>query len=168
MDHLSQKYSTKTALISLTDFYRELTDQERAQYKAGKYNLDHPSKFLSILCMIAFLNIWWSSIAAFDFDLLHDTITSLLSGKPTNVPVWDSIHHTKYAHLSPYQWISLCWPIFIRVGTRLVEPVDVILLEGTLVLYSKPIRELMFTKIFLDVDSDQRLTNRGIMHIIER
>lgn len=46
MDHLSQKYSTKTALISLTDFYRELTDQERLQYQAGKYNLDHPSKSL--------------------------------------------------------------------------------------------------------------------------
>ncbi|CDS11735.1 hypothetical protein LRAMOSA03998 [Lichtheimia ramosa] len=121
MDHLSQKYSTKTALISLTDFYRELTDQERLQYQAGKYNLDHPT--------------------AFDLDLLHDTITSLLSGKPTTIPVWDSIHHTK-------------------VGTRLVEPVDVILVEGTLILYSKPLRELMFSKIFIDVDSDQRLTNR--------
>ena len=99
MDHLSQKYSTKTALISLTDFYRELTDKERTQYEAGRYNLDHPSKWLLYHIIFFSLALIQSIIAAFDFDLLHDTIRSLLSGKSTTIPVWDSIHHTKYVPL---------------------------------------------------------------------
>lgn len=48
-----------------------------------------------------------------------------------------------------------------RAGTRLIEPVDVILVEGTLVLYPKPLRDLMFMKVFIDVDSDDRLSKRG-------
>ncbi|KAG2223627.1 hypothetical protein INT45_009986 [Circinella minor] len=121
IQRLSETYSAKTAIISLTDFYRELTEEERSLYEQGKFNLDHPT--------------------AFDFDLLQQAIMSLLSGNSTTIPVWDDEHHTK-------------------VGTRLIEPVDVILVEGTLVLYPKSLRELMFMKVFLDVDSDQRLTRR--------
>ncbi|KAI8145951.1 P-loop containing nucleoside triphosphate hydrolase protein [Fennellomyces sp. T-0311] len=104
---LSQTYSAKTAVISLTDFYRELTAEERKLYEQGKFNLDHPT--------------------AFDFNLLQEAVMALLSGDSTTIPVWDAGHHTK-------------------VGTRLIEPVDVILVEGTLVLYPKALRELMFMK----------------------
>ena len=48
IQRLSETYSAKTAIISLTDFYRELTEEERSLYEQGKFNLDHPSK-LSIL-----------------------------------------------------------------------------------------------------------------------
>ena len=44
---LNQKYATKVALISLTQFYRELTPEERMKYEAGEFFSDHPSKFLS-------------------------------------------------------------------------------------------------------------------------
>ncbi|KAI9274836.1 uridine kinase family-domain-containing protein [Phascolomyces articulosus] len=121
VQRLSETYSAKTTVISLTDFYRELTEDERILYEEGRFNLDHPT--------------------AFDFDLLQEAVMSLLSGNPTTIPVWNDEHHTK-------------------VGTRLIEPVDVILVEGTLVLYPKSLRELMFMKVFIDVDSDQRLTRR--------
>ncbi|KAG1438170.1 hypothetical protein G6F56_012758 [Rhizopus delemar] len=42
----------------------------------------------------------------------------------------------------------------------LVEPVDVILIEGTLLLYQKEIANLMFMKVFIDEDSDERLARR--------
>jgi uridine kinase len=38
--------------------------------------------------------------------------------------------------------------------------VDVILIEGTLVLYPKDIVNLMFMKVFIDEDSDERLARR--------
>jgi uridine kinase len=48
-----------------------------------------------------------------------------------------------------------------RKGTRVLHVVDVLLLEGTLALYPKNLRDLMFMKVFLDVDSDSRLLRRG-------
>ncbi|KAL1932767.1 hypothetical protein VTP01DRAFT_8445 [Rhizomucor pusillus] len=125
MDRLSASYAAKVAIISLTDFYRELDATERALYEQGKFNLDHPT--------------------VFDFDLLQQCLESIIAGKPTHIPVWDPNQHTK-------------------AGTRLIEPVDVILVEGTLVLYPKPLRDLMFMKVFIDVDSDERLSKRVVQH----
>lgn len=48
----------------------------------------------------------------------------------------------------------------IRNGTRVIEPVDVLLVEGTLVLYQKELCDLMFMKVFIDEDSDERLARR--------
>ncbi|KAI9366666.1 uridine kinase family-domain-containing protein [Pilaira anomala] len=118
---LNKKYATKVALISLTQFYRELTPQERVEYEAGEFYTDHPD--------------------AFDLDLLTETLRSLLARKPTMVPEWDASNHT-------------------RKGTRVMEPVDVILVDGTLLLYQKAMRDLMFMKVFVDEDSDERLARR--------
>ena len=37
---------------------------------------------------------------------------------------------------------------------------DVLLVEGTLVLYQKELCDLMFMKVFIDEDSDERLARR--------
>ncbi|CAO3625838.1 unnamed protein product [Cunninghamella echinulata] len=113
---------TKVAILSLNDYYRELTTpEEKKLFDSGEYNLDHPD--------------------AFDFDLLESTLKSLLQRQPVDIPVWDHSKHQK-------------------IATRRIEAVDIILLEGTLILYSKKIRDLMFMKVFVDVDSDQRLISR--------
>ncbi|KAG1145917.1 hypothetical protein G6F38_005306 [Rhizopus arrhizus] len=118
---INKKYHARVALIRLTQFYRELTAEERVKYEAGNFYSDHPN--------------------AFDFELLGNTIKTLLSGKPTTVPEWDSSNHR-------------------RKGSYVIEPVDVILIEGTLVLYPKDIVNLMFMKVFIDEDSDERLARR--------
>lgn len=51
--------------------------------------------------------------------------------------------------------------VMYRKGTRQLHAVDVLLLEGTLALYPKNLRDLMFMKVFLDVDSDSRLLRRS-------
>lgn len=48
----------------------------------------------------------------------------------------------------------------LRKGARVIEPVDVLLVEGTLVLYQKELCDLMFMKVFIDEDSDERLARR--------
>ncbi|KAI8975678.1 uridine kinase family-domain-containing protein [Mycotypha africana] len=115
------KYATKVALLSLTQFYRELTPKERIKYEAGEFYSDHPD--------------------AFDMELLKETVRSILAGKSTTVPEWDASSHT-------------------RKGTRVMEPVDVLLIEGTLLLYDKELSDLMFMKVFIDEDSDERLARR--------
>ena len=42
-----------------------------------------------------------------------------------------------------------------------IHPADVVLLEGILVLYDAPVRDLMHMKLFVDTDSDTRLARRG-------
>lgn len=44
-------------------------------------------------------------------------------------------------------------------------PPKVILFEGILVLYNKEIRDLLDMKLFVDCDSDTRLSRRGMMII---
>lgn len=43
----------------------------------------------------------------------------------------------------------------------MIQPADVVLLEGILVLYDPQIRDLMHMKLFVDTDSDTRLARRG-------
>lgn len=45
--------------------------------------------------------------------------------------------------------------------TRRVEPADVVLLEGILVLSMKPLRRFLNMKIFVDTDDDLRLARRS-------
>ena len=40
-------------------------------------------------------------------------------------------------------------------------PTDIVLMEGILVLYYKELRDLMDMKLFVDTDSDTRLSRRG-------
>ena len=42
-----------------------------------------------------------------------------------------------------------------------IYPADVILFEGILTLYSKEIRDMLDMKLFVDSDSDTRLSRRG-------
>ncbi|KAI8096752.1 uridine kinase family-domain-containing protein [Halteromyces radiatus] len=121
MSKFKGSHETKVAIISLTDFYRELTPDERVLFESGDFNLDHPN--------------------VFDFDLLEFTLRRLLQNKDADIPLWDHAKHTK-------------------VGVRKIQAVDVLLLEGTLALYPKNLRDLMFMKVFIDVDSDQRLIRR--------
>lgn len=143
---LNKKYHTKVAILSLTQFYRELTPEERIRYEAGEFLSDHPSKFIMqnrvvLETLMNHLANMEGNLDAFDFDLLEKALTSLLSGKPTEVPEWDSSTHS-------------------RKGTRVIDPVDVILVEGIFILYQKEIRDLMFMKVFIDEDSDERLARR--------
>lgn len=46
------------------------------------------------------------------------------------------------------------------LGTRRVQPADVVIVEGTLVLHFRAVRELLSMKVFVDTDDDVRLARR--------
>ena len=52
--------------------------------------------------------------------------------------------------------------------TILVEPKDIIILEGILILFEEDIRELQEIKIFVDTDSDVRVIRRILRDIRDR
>ncbi|MEJ6400528.1 uridine kinase [Nicoliella lavandulae] len=79
---------------------------------------------------------------AFDTDLLIKQLNQLLDYKAIEKPVYD---YTKLTRSSE---------------TVHQEPMDVIILEGILVLDDKRLRDLMDIKVFVDTDDDIRLIRR--------
>ncbi|MFB7157175.1 MULTISPECIES: uridine kinase [unclassified Lysinibacillus] len=87
---------------------------------------------------------------AFDNDLLIEHLKKLLVRQPIEKPVYDYVQHTRAKEVIH------------------VEPVDVIILEGILVLEDADLRDLMDIKLFVDTDSDLRIIRRIMRDIKER
>ncbi|MEW9107869.1 uridine kinase [Cytobacillus gottheilii] len=87
---------------------------------------------------------------AFDNDLLIEHIQKLLNHEEIAKPVYDYAMHTRSDE-------------FI-----MVEPKDVIILEGILVLEDERLRDLMDIKLFVDTDADLRIIRRLFRDIKER
>lgn len=49
--------------------------------------------------------------------------------------------------------------------TRRVEPADVVIIEGILVLHMESVRKLLNMKIFVDTDDDVRLARRCVPYL---
>jgi uridine kinase len=87
---------------------------------------------------------------AFDNDLLIDHIEKLLRYEPIDKPVYDYSLHTRSKEIIT------------------VEPKDVIILEGILVLEDERLRKLMDIKLYVDTDADLRIIRRLYRDIKER
>ncbi|MEK5232643.1 uridine kinase [Lysinibacillus sp. FSL K6-0232] len=87
---------------------------------------------------------------AFDNDLLIEHIKKLLARQPIDKPVYDYVQHTRAQDVIH------------------VDPVDVIILEGILVLEDAGLRDLMDIKLFVDTDADLRIIRRLMRDIKER
>jgi len=87
---------------------------------------------------------------AFDNDLLIEQMNELMNNRPVQKPVYDYANHTRSAQTIP------------------LEPKDVIILEGILVLEDERLRNLMDIKLFVDTDADLRFIRRLTRDIKER
>lgn len=87
---------------------------------------------------------------AFDNDLLREDLNKLLNRQSIEKPVYNYEMHTRSDE------------------TISVEPKDVIILEGILVLEDERLREMMDIKVFVDTDSDLRIIRRIMRDINER
>lgn len=87
---------------------------------------------------------------AFDNDLLIEHIQMLLRYEPIEKPVYDYSIHTRSKEIIE------------------VEPKDVIILEGILVLEDERLRNLMDMKLYVDTDADIRILRRMSRDIKER
>ena len=87
---------------------------------------------------------------AFDTELLVKQLKDLLDWKTTEKPIYDYTEHTRSSEVEK------------------VEPKEVIILEGILVLNDPALRDLMDIKIFVDTDDDIRIIRRIQRDIEER
>ncbi|KAJ8648120.1 hypothetical protein MRB53_001143 [Persea americana] len=88
---------------------------------------------------------------AFDTELLLSCMSKLKQGQAVAIPNYDFKSHKNYT-----------------IPARQVNPSDVIILEGILVLHDPRVRDLMNMKIFVDTDSDLRLARRIKRDTVER
>ncbi|RKQ37866.1 uridine kinase [Oceanobacillus halophilus] len=96
------------------------------------------------------LNTNYDHPLAFDNDLLIEHLHDLLDNKPIEKPVYDYTIHTRSKQVIP------------------VQPKDVIILEGILILEDPRLVDLMDIKVFVDTDADIRIIRRLQRDIKER
>ncbi len=96
------------------------------------------------------LNTNYDHPFAFDNDLLIEHLNSLLHHEPIKKPVYDYKLHTR------------------SEDVIVVEPKDVIILEGILILEDERLRDLMDIKLYVDTDADLRIIRRILRDIKER
>jgi len=87
---------------------------------------------------------------AFDNDLLIEVLNRLKSGEPAEEPLYSYITYSRQKEV------------------KILEPKEIIILEGILILEDKRIRDLLDVKVYVDTDADERFIRRLKRDIIER
>ena len=87
---------------------------------------------------------------AFDTDYLIAQLKELQNGRAVDIPTYDYANHTR------------------SEKTYRQEPVDVLIVEGILVIKNEKLRNLMDIKVFVDTDDDVRILRRIRRDIEER
>ncbi len=87
---------------------------------------------------------------AIETELLIDHLVKLNEGKAIEKPVYDFVNHTRGKEV------------------EIIEPCDVIILEGLFVLENIELRKLLDIKIFVDTDADIRFIRRLKRDVEER
>ena len=87
---------------------------------------------------------------ATDFSLMSENIKDLVTGKRVEIPQYDFVTHTR------------------KPKPLIVEPKDIIVLDGILLLANKTLTELFNVSIFVDVPEGVRFSRRKKRDIEER
>jgi uridine kinase len=87
---------------------------------------------------------------AFDQELLVDQLKALKAGRAVEKPVYDFVESTRTGR------------------TVAVNPAEIILIEGILVLHMEPVRAELDVRIFVETEDDVRIIRRLTRDIKER
>lgn len=87
---------------------------------------------------------------AFETDLFIEHLRKLRAGEPIECPVYDYTIHNRSKE------------------TITINPSDVIIVEGIMVLQNEELRDLLDIKIFVEADADERILRRIIRDVKER
>lgn len=87
---------------------------------------------------------------AFNTDMMIDDIRKLKKGISIDCPTYSFVNHNR------------------TNKTIRIEPAQVIIIDGILILENKELRELMDVKVYVDIDADVRLGRRLLRDVQER
>ncbi|XP_076320843.1 uridine-cytidine kinase 2-B-like [Tachypleus tridentatus] len=88
---------------------------------------------------------------AFDNELIISVLKDILQEKVVSIPLYDFVSHCRKKD----EWLT-------------IQPADVVLFEGILIFYFQEMRDLFHMKLFVDSDSDTRLSRRVLRDTTER
>jgi len=127
------------------EIYKSITDKNVAIIEQDSYYKDQ-----SNISFEERVKTNYDHPFAFDNELLISHLKDLLDGKSIQKPIYDFENHNR------------------KKETVLVEPRDIIVLEGILILYDEDLRNLMDIKLFVDTDADVRVIRRILRDIKDR
>ena len=119
------------------EIYKAITDKNVAVIEQDSYYKDQ-----SDLSFEERVKTNYDHPFAFDNQLLINHLRKLMNWEPIEKPIYDFENHNR------------------KKETILVEPKDIIILEGILILYDEELRNMMDIKIFVDTDADVRVIRR--------
>ncbi|XP_053096288.1 uridine-cytidine kinase 1 isoform X2 [Pangasianodon hypophthalmus] len=114
----------------------------------GQNKVDHHQRKVTIVSQDSFYRVLTPEQKAkalkdaFDTELMCQTLKDIVEGKVVEIPTYDFITHSRLPE-------KIC-----------VYPADVVLFEGILVFYTQEVRDMFHMKLFVDTDSDVRLSRR--------
>ncbi|RLM57286.1 uridine kinase [Halobellus sp. Atlit-31R] len=114
--------------IPLDNYYEDLSHLDFAERE--QVNYDHPS--------------------AFEWELIREQVSTLLSGQSIEMPTYDFESHNR------------------TDDPKRVEPTDVILIEGIFALYDEQINEMLDLRLYVETDADVRILRRIQRDVIDR
>lgn len=88
--------------------------------------------------------------SSLETELMIRHIKALTQGYQVEIPIYDFTRHVR------------------KEETRLIQPKEIILIDGILIFTEKELRNLMSIKLYVDTDDDIRLLRRIQRDIIER
>lgn len=127
------------------EIYKSITDKNVAIIEQDSYYKDQ-----SNISFEERVKTNYDHPFAFDNELLISHLKDLLNGKSIQKPIYDFENHNR------------------KKETVLVEPRDIVVLEGILILYDEDLRNLMDIKLFVDTDADVRVIRRILRDIKDR
>lgn len=88
---------------------------------------------------------------AIDDQAMYKALTDILNGRAVKLPIHDYQEHKQ----KPNEFYE-------------VQSADVVLFEGVLIFYFPKVRDMFHLKLFVDTDSDTRLSRRVVRDVRER
>ena len=110
--------------------------------KITRISIDDYYKDFSVLTMEERVKVNYDHPSAFDWELLNEQISDLKSGKTIEKPIYDFTIHGR------------------SKKTEIVEPKELIIIEGIMALVNKNLRELGDLKVYINASRERRLVRR--------
>ena len=125
-----------------TTVAKKLKELAEPYGKVAMLRLDDYYKDMSHLCLEERKKINFDHPDSYDFELILKHIDDLLNGIPVQKPIYDFV-------------------ISVRTKeTELVEPSDVIIIEGIMIFTCEELRNMFDMKIYVDTPDDIRFIRR--------
>ena len=110
--------------------------------KIARISLDDYYKDFSVLPMEERAKVNFDHPKAFDWKLMNEQLSALKNGQTIEKPIYDFVTHSRSSK------------------TEIIEPKELIIIEGIMALVNKDLRSIGDLKVFINASRERRLVRR--------